>query len=724
MRRWIVGLVVGLVGLVGSPGMAVAAPASDSVPSAGPVWQAGIEAVGPPPYNQKAGLGSVSCASPGECSAVGTYSDSAGDNQGLLVGESGGSWGTATELTLPANAASNPHVSLGSVSCASAGDCSAVGSYLDSAGANQGLLVAESGGSWGTAIELTLPANAASSPHVSVGSVSCASAGECSAVGTYSDSAGGTQGLLVGESGGSWGTATELTLPANAASNPGVGLGSVSCASAGECSAVGGYFDSAGDIQGLSVGESGGSWGTATELTPPADAASSPHVSVGSVSCASAGECSAVGSYVDSAGAFQGLLVSESGGSWGTAIKVTLPADAASQPSVGLGSVSCASAGECSAVGGYSDSAGNLHGLLVGDSGGSWGTAIKVTLPANAASNPRVSLGSVSCASAGECSAVGSYRDSAGAFHGLLVDESGGSWGTAIELTLPANAASNPGVGLGSVSCASAGECSAVGSYSSSGGQRGLAVGESGGSWGTATVTDAPANAGAPSGGVVNSVSCASAGDCSAVGSYHDGEGAPQGLLVGESGGSWRNPTELTLPANAASNQNAGLESVSCASAGECSAVGTYLDSASDNQGLLVGESGGSWGIAIKVTPPANAASNPGVILESVSCASPVDCDAVGVYADSALHVHGLLVGESGGSWGTATELTLPANAASNPQVTLGSVSCASPGDCSAVGSYTDSAGATQGLLVSESGGAGAPQPSSRCRPTRPATRK
>jgi hypothetical protein len=64
---------------------------------------------------------------------------------GLLLSESSGTWATGVEAALPANAGSNPDVSLFSVSCASAGDCSAVGNYLDSADNFQGLLLGSVG---------------------------------------------------------------------------------------------------------------------------------------------------------------------------------------------------------------------------------------------------------------------------------------------------------------------------------------------------------------------------------------------------------------------------------------------------------------------------------------------------------------------------------------------------------------------------------------------------
>src|SRR5260221_5286127 len=98
-----------------------------------------------------------------------------------------------------------------------------------------------------TGIEAPLPANAASNPFANVSSVSCASAGNCTAVGLYFDSSGNQLGVLLTETAGTWATGTEAALPASAASNPVVFLASVSCASAGHFTAVGFYTDSSGN---------------------------------------------------------------------------------------------------------------------------------------------------------------------------------------------------------------------------------------------------------------------------------------------------------------------------------------------------------------------------------------------------------------------------------------------------------------------------------------------
>jgi hypothetical protein len=163
----------------------------------------------------------VSCASAGNCAAVGYYDDSSGHQHGLLLSESSGTWATGVEATPPANAASPSSVAIYGVSCASVGNCAAIGNYVDISGNEQGLLLSESSATWARGVEATLPANAATASNgVGIGSVSCASAGDCAAVGGYTDSFGHGQGLLLTENSGRWAPGVEATLPANAARNP------------------------------------------------------------------------------------------------------------------------------------------------------------------------------------------------------------------------------------------------------------------------------------------------------------------------------------------------------------------------------------------------------------------------------------------------------------------------------------------------------------------------
>lgn len=496
-----------------------------------------------------------------------------------------------------------------------------------------------------------------------------------------------------------WGAGTEASLPADGASNPQAVLNSVSCSAAGACSAVGFYFGQDGDRQGLLSTESAGLWAPGTEVTPPGDADANPQVDVYAVSCASAGNCTAVGTYDDSSGHAQGLLLTESGGVWSAATKAALPSGAASDPAAALDAVSCASAGDCTAVGTYRDSSGDQQGLLLTESGVTSWTSQEAPVPAGAAANPDVVLNSVSCGSPAGCTAVGSYTDGTQG-QGLLLTQSGNSWSTA-EAALPTGGIAAT---VSSVSCAAAGDCTAVGSYTEGSFTQGLLLTQSSGSWGTG------AEASLPTGGTganLASVSCVSSGDCAAVGVYTDSAGNGQGLLLSKSGGTWDTGGEVGLPAGASSSsQDADADSVSCSSAGNCSAVGTYFDDADQQQGFLATEAGGSWSAAAQLTIVSGASSNPDVSLDSVSCAAAGNCGAGGTYIDSANKFQGLLVREASNP---ALTVSAPSGDVAGTAIPASSLSAGLSGGAAPSGNVTFTVFGPQSSAPTVCGGAGTP---------------
>ena len=441
------------------------------------VWAPG--AVVAPPANAASDpmvtVTAIACASVGNCTMVGSYVDGSGGGQGLLVIQSAGVWHTATEAILPTNAASDPRVKLTGVSCASAGNCTAIGSYIDSSGHTQGLGLTETSGTWARGVELIHPAfvNVSADPRISLNGISCAASGDCSAVGTYLNNNGHPEGMLLTQINGAWGTSpardAEATLPADAAAEPAVSLASVSCGAIGECVAVGSYTNSSGHQQGLEIPESSTTWGVGIAALLPAGAAANPAVSLTSVSCASAGECAAVGTYNDASNHTLGLLLSESAGTWMTGLPATLPADAAGSPAVSLTSVSCPSAGSCDAVGSYNDTAGDLQGLMVTESSGSWTSGVAPTIPADAGATVFVQVLSVSCAGAGDCVAVGNYLDDSFVAHPVLLSQSGGAWSPGVEAVLPFGAAF-PFADRETVACATGGHCAAAIGYTDTAG--------------------------------------------------------------------------------------------------------------------------------------------------------------------------------------------------------------------------------------------------------------
>lgn len=439
-------------------------------------------------------------------------------------------------------------------------------------------------------------------------------------------------------------TATRASLPAGANANPGVGLRSVSCASMGDCTAVGTYDDSSGR-QGLLLSQSSGSWSPGLEAPLP-HATAGPNVALGSVSCVWPRRCTAVGVYTDIPFNTRGLLLNQSSGSWATGLDAPLPLDAhASYPGVQLGSVSCPSPGDCTAVGRYSDSSGKGQGLLVSRRPMVWPPVLEAPLPGDAYADPSADLGSVSCASAGNCTAVGHYLD--GSYHtqALLLSQAAGSWGAGVKAVLPQDAGTDPYAGARSVSCASAGSCVAVGRYQDTSNRaQGLLLNQVAGSWSPGVKAPVPADAAPYPAAALYSVSCPSAGSCTAVGSYTDSSSRQQGLLLQQSSWSWSTATRAPLPADAGTTPNVDINSVSCPSAGNCTAVGHYLDGSYHYQGLLLSQSAGSWSAGVKAPLPADARKDPDVTIEAVSCATAGRCAAVGRYSDTGGHLQGLLI--------------------------------------------------------------------------------
>ena len=139
----------------------------------------------------------------------------------------------------------------------------------------------------------------------------------------------------------------------------------------------------------------------------------------------------------------------------------------------------------------------------------------------------------------------------------------------------------------------------------------------------------------------------------------------------------------------------AGIESVSCPSAGNCSAGGVYNLGA--GQAFVVSEVNGRWDTAKEV--PGTAALNTGgnAAVQSLSCASAGNCSAGGYYTDNFRSPHAFVVSQVNGRWGTAKEV-----AANLRGPLIYSLSCAPAGNCSAGGGYTDSSGHQQAFVVSQ----------------------
>jgi hypothetical protein len=354
-----------------------------------------------PSYPTYGRLQGVTCPSTSMCVAVGSYQT---DNisQGLWLTGSRSNW-AAAEAPLPANAnAGSSYNELYGVACPSTTECIAVGRYLDSSRAVQGLIETLTGGSW-QASEAPLPPTAGSMPGAELFGISCTSTSDCVAVGDVSWVDGccnsAETGLVLTLSGGTW-TAAEAPLPSDAVTTPDptAQLRAVACPSATACTAVGLYFATSGE-QGLILTDSAGTW-TASEAPLPANADALPSTALFGVACRSATPCVAVGQYIDSSQNDQGLLLTGSGSTW-SPTEAPVPAGATSGD---LSAVTCLPK-TCVAVG-----ADDTSGLVVTRAGKSW-----IAAPA-----PTGILNGVACPATSSCTAVGYGTDANGDYPTLV----------------------------------------------------------------------------------------------------------------------------------------------------------------------------------------------------------------------------------------------------------------------------------------------------------------
>jgi hypothetical protein len=332
--------------------------------------------------------------------------------------------------------------------------------------------------------------------------------------------------------------------------------------------------------------------------------------------------------------------------------------------------------------------------------------SVEIAAPLNASANPVATLDAVACAGAGSCAGGGSYQAKSGAFEPMVVTEASGTWRRATELALPADAfAANPDATVNSMACAGAEACLAVGGYTydRAGDGHAFIAAESTGIWARAQRVTLPANAGTRANdATLGGVTCTGAGSCVAVGGYLDKAGDQELMAVTETKGRWGQALQLASPKNAGAS-DAELDGVSCWRAGDCWAVGAYADASHHVQALAAAESNGRWARAIEIAVPANAGPDPGARLTGVACAPNASCAAAGGYFDKSAASHAMVTTGSTRGWARATEIKAPP-ASGFVAPYLDGISCDAASTCEAVGSYIDNF-AARPMAVTRSAG-------------------
>jgi len=273
-----------------------------------------------------------------------------------------------------------------------------------------------------------------------------------------------------------------------------------------------------------------------------------------------------------------------------------------------LAGVSCWSASQCMAVGSFTRTStctfspgstcrfrGAIRALVESSNNKRW----SATEPASLAADDLFS--GVSCSGSRTCMAVGHSSGPAPESRTLVESWNGSKWSVMTN-------ASVPGVLYG-ISCATSQACAAVGSNEG----RPLIESWDGKRWAVAPTGATPTT---PDAYELDAVSCVSGPYCTAVG-YTDGSGPDRPVIVHQAGASW---TLVSSP-----NMATGvLQGITCSGLAACTAVGsTGFD---NSQALIERFVGGRW--VMVAGAPATGAE-----LSGVSCSGvPQMCTAVGSY--------------------------------------------------------------------------------------------
>jgi len=353
----------------------------------------------PNPGSEANSLAAVACPSATECWAVGWQSANDQDSQTLIEEWNGTAWSAVTSGNINADGGALQTNVLDAVSCASTTDCWAVGRYIVGAYA---LPLGEhwDGSSWTASPLAVFTGDPPPAGDYLLEGISCPDAGDCWAVGYWEpDGDAGSMQTLIEQWGGS-------TWTLDSESSGGIigYLNGISCTSATGCYAVGAYYETSPQAM-LVMSWNGTSWQAVAGI--PANEGLGMNELSG-ISCVTASDCWAVGSYVPTAGgggSFQDLFLEYAGGSWTASAPNAADDDSPSENSNLLSGVSCTSDTSCWAAGAVT--VGEVSETLVDAWDGTSWTLVANT--PNGGTDENSELLGVACASTGDCAAVGDY---------------------------------------------------------------------------------------------------------------------------------------------------------------------------------------------------------------------------------------------------------------------------------------------------------------------------
>jgi len=329
---------------------------------------------------------------------------------------------------------------------------------------------------------------------------------------------------------------------------------------------------------------------------------------LGAVSCTSDTNCMSVGERV--VGQYNRTLAKR----WNGASWTTLPSpNPPGKIDAVLTSVSCASATDCIAVGGYSTAAWSRT-LIERWNGASW----SIMGSPNPPGRTFAGLSDVACTSPTSCIAVGDYETNVWA-RTLVERWSGGGW---VMMSSP-NPPGRTFAALFGVDCPSASSCIAVGTYETNQWGRALVERWSGGGWVIGSSVNPPGQTFT----TLGEIDCVSASSCYAVGSVN-----ARTLAEHWDGAHW---SIQVTPNPSGPRDGLALVSVSCVSDSDCTSVGAYFGDKPSFffKNLIQHWNGATWSAVSSPTPQYSA-------LFGVTCVTTSSCYAVGSEFSSELQKH------------------------------------------------------------------------------------
>jgi hypothetical protein len=368
----------------------------------------------------------------------------------------------------------------------------------------------------------------------------------------------------------------------------------------------------------------------------------------------------------------------------GIAAGLSVPEVSAPAPAIdsSLRAVACPSPGRCLAVGLTGSKYTVRVPLTARSEDGPW-----IAWSSDAAGSSDASLtrdrelSAIACVSFAECVAVGRQEVPAPYFGARSAGDrpltavwDGTTWRSQDAVVPPGTADSD----LQGVACASS-MCMGVGTYAKRLGEdRALAVSWDGSAW-RLDVPPTPRSADGPAEAVLSDVACVSTTSCIAVGKFTFELEGLMGTVVAPLIERWDGTRWRIERAPNPGSTDAELYAISCDPTGGCVAVGSQRLRQRTYAALAMRWTGTAWRL-LPTPRPTHASS---AELLDVSCPRPHRCTGVG-YEASGTGIRALAGSWDGRRW-TIEPISTPASFTSSA---LNSVDCALPTSCQAVGTY------------------------------------